>query len=523
MTTSQRLVAFFVAASIVVVAAWVSARQVLQSRMTIGAARDLETIVDLAAVTLSGASRSGSVAPGQLPPGGASAELIDLRRTLERASDRQLRTVYFFDNAGRVLRLGDAAVPAGEPVPADATATTPAIVRDALVQRVGSDTADPVARGIRFEPYTGLAGDDAVGAWRYLPELAIGIVAERPYDLFIRALRWLDGAFLTVLVALLLGSLYMADAAVARLRAVLRRPAVESCGPYVLDRRIGEGAMSDVFLAHHRLLGRRVAVKRLKMHAHRDELSARFTREAKLASHLSHPNIVALHDYGALPEGGFWYAMEFIDGLTLTDWVGEQGPVAADRVVRMLRQLTAAVGHMHRHGLLHRDIKPDNIMAYAADGDYDAVKLIDFGLIKDLQTGASRDLTRDVRVLGTPAFMAPERLADPRTVDERSDLYGIGCVAFYLLTARKPFESTSAADLAQQVLHVDAPLASSVAPVPVPPALDALVASCLAKNMSHRFADADALIAALDRIAAEIPWQRDEAVRWWETRSRERT
>ena len=190
-------------------------------------------------------------------------------------------------------------------------------------------------------------------------------------------------------------------------------------------------------------------------------------------------------------------------------------PLPPARTVRILRQICAAVGQMHEQQLLHRDIKPDNIMAYENDGDCDLVKLLDFGLIKDLETDDSRDLTRAVRVLGTPAFMAPERMRDPRLVDKRSDLYGIGCIGFYLLAGRKPFEATRDADLAQQVLHVEAPRVSSVATFPIPAALDRLLAGCLAKDMAGRPPDAAAFIAALDEIALLVPWDRAQARHWW--------
>ena len=510
--TQRRLVSFFIAAMTVAVVAWVSARYVLESRLTIGAGRDLETIIDLAAITLANVARADPE-PGGTQPAVASDDLAELRRTLERASDRQLRTIYFFDDMARVLRFGDRSNGLET-----ATGPTPAIVGDAIERRQSSGGSKPGLRGTRFAPYAGLSGEQAVGAWRIVPELAIGIVAERPYDRFIRPRQWLDGAFASILVMLVLGTLYVAEAGAARLRALFRWRAVESCGPYVLERTIGEGAMSDVYVARHRHLGRRVAIKRLKAHAHRDELASRFTREARLASQLAHPNIVAIHDYGAIPGGGFWYAMEHIEGLTLTALVERHGAVPAARAVHMLRQVSAAIGHMHGQGLLHRDVKPENIMAYAADGDGDRIKLLDFGLIKDLETDASRDLTRDARVLGTPAFMAPERLVDPRMVDRRSDLYGIGCVGFWLLTARKPFEALTSADLAQQVLHVTAPRVSSLAPFVVPSRLDALLASCLAKDMRSRPPDADSLVALLDDIALDLPWPRDEARQWWSDR-----
>jgi serine/threonine-protein kinase len=286
------------------------------------------------------------------------------------------------------------------------------------------------------------------------------------------------------------------------------------CGPYVLLRPLGEGAMSTVFLARHRKLGRVVALKRLKPLAQSDELSARFDREAALASRLSHPNLITVLDHGRAPGGGFYYAMEYIRGLTLTEWVERHGPLPPARAVHLLRQLTAALAVMHGQGLLHRDIKPDNVMVHAAHGEPDCLKLLDFGLIKAVEVEASRDLTRDARVLGTPAFMAPERLTDPRRADPRTDLYGAGCIGFYLLTGRKPFEANQEADLMQQVLHLPAPSASSLRQTPI--ALDVLIASLLEKDPERRPASARELQESLDQLAQAHPWDRQEAVAWWQ-------
>jgi serine/threonine-protein kinase len=295
-----------------------------------------------------------------------------------------------------------------------------------------------------------------------------------------------------------------------------RRSGLGSCGPYELLRLLGEGSMSSVYLARHRHLQRIVALKRLKPHAQSDELAARFDREARLASQLLHPNIITILDHGRAPGGGFYYTMEYIRGLTLTQWVEQYGPIVPARAVRLLQQVCAGVAAMHERNLLHRDIKPDNVMAYSAHDDYDLLKLLDFGLIKGMDVTTSRDLTREVRVLGTPAFMAPERVLEPRLVDPRTDLYGIGCIGFFLLTGRKPFEAALESDLMQQIMYVEAPLASARAPFPVPGSLDRLIAETLSKDMARRPANARAFIAALDEIAVLVSWEREKARLWWQ-------
>lgn len=345
-----------------------------------------------------------------------------------------------------------------------------------------------------------------VAAWLYL-RLALDAAG---------AQRDLDRTFAVLTALFGLAWLYAEQPQAADWRLPGLRKRAESVGPYEIVRVLGQGSMSTIYLARHRHLHRTVALKRLKPHAQSDELAARFDREARLASQLVHPNIITVLDHGRAPGGGFYYTMEYVRGLTLTQWVEGQGPAVPARTLRLLRQICAAVSAMHERNLLHRDLKPDNVMAYAAHDDYDLIKLLDFGLIKDMDSGYSRDLTREVRMLGTPAFMAPERLLDPRNVDPRTDLYGIGCIGFYLLTGRKPFEAIQDGDLAQQVLHVAAPRVAMLSPFPMPEALGDLIAAALAKDMNQRPATAREFMEALDGIAAIVPWQREKARLWWQ-------
>jgi serine/threonine-protein kinase len=346
------------------------------------------------------------------------------------------------------------------------------------------------------------------GAWLFL-RVTLG---SRMAD----AAQLIDGTFAALIAILLFAGLFDARQFFATWRKRPSRNGLTSCGPYEVIRLLGEGSMSAVYLARHRQLKRTVALKRLKPHAQSDELAARFDREVQLASQLAHPNIITILDHGHAPGGGFYYTMEYIRGLTLTQWVEQYGPVVPARAVRVLRQICAAIAAMHERDLLHRDIKPDNVMAYAAHDDYDLIKLLDFGLIKDLNLVASRDLTREVRVLGTPAFMAPERVLDPRVVDVRTDLYGIGCIGFFLLTGRKPFEATLESDLMRQIQYVEAPLVSMLSPFPIPAALNQMIAGTLAKDMARRPASAGAIIEALDEIGSVVPWQREKARLWWQ-------
>jgi eukaryotic-like serine/threonine-protein kinase len=478
--------------------AWWGVHVQLEERLAVVARRDLDTIVEFAALDLIGMAEESPTLKGTALLGGLRRPDSDLTRALRRADEENYRRIYFFDRSGQTVGAG-----------AESAAASPPIVVQALT--AGGN------RGARLEPYEDGEGQRVVGVWHWLGAQEVGIVAERSYDRYIQPVRWIDAIFFVLLVLGALALAMLAQIDPRKMRDAFRRSDIDTCGPYVIKGLIGEGTMANVYLAEHRHLKRIVAIKRLKIHSQRDETIERFDREARLASQLSHPNIITVLDHGRASDGSFFYAMEFIRGLTLTQWVEQHGPLPPARAVRILRQICAAVGAMHARQLLHRDIKPDNVIAYAAHGDCDLVKLLDFGLIRDLENTASRDLTREARVLGTPAFMAPERLRDPRCVDPRTDLYGIGCIAFYLLVGRRPFESTVDADLAQQVQHIPAPLVSTVSVFTIPPALEQLIASALAKSMDERPASAAEFDAALAAIEPSVPWYVEQARLWWQS------
>ncbi|MBI3147488.1 MAG: serine/threonine protein kinase [Betaproteobacteria bacterium] len=484
---------------------WLLLRYLVAAQLADSAERDLALIAELVAVDLKRDALSKNARGAELLTQGAGAQ-EELRGTLARADIRNRRNVYFFLPEGRSLVVGG---------PGKDGAMREAAPTDIVARALGRIAAGETEGGAEFEAYPDHDGEAAVGIWRWYPELGLGLVVERPYARFVRPVAWLDAALGGLLVLVILGFAVHRQLDVRALLASFRKPDLDSCGPYRILRLIGEGAMANVYLARHEHLGRLVALKRLKVKSSSDETLERFDREARLASQLHHPNIITVLDHGPVPGGGFYYAMEYIQGLTLTQWVEEHGPVPPGRVIRLLIQVCAAVGAMHQRQLLHRDIKPDNVIAYAAHGDYDLVKLLDFGLIRDLDHEASRDLTRGLRVLGTPAFMAPERLLDPKVVDPRTDLYGVGCIGFFLLTGRRPFEATLDADLAQQVLHVPAPRAAPNSIFSVPTRLDDLIDRALAKDMTLRPESAAAFAAELEGIAKAAPWHREPARLWW--------
>jgi serine/threonine-protein kinase len=180
-----------------------------------------------------------------------------------------------------------------------------------------------------------------------------------------------------------------------------------------------------------------------------------------------------------------------------------------------LRQACAALAEAHSKGLVHRDIKPENLMVCRHGGIFDFLKILDYGLVKHLSQQHSRDLTRNLRILGTPLYMAPERLRNPGDVDARADIYAVGAVAYLMLTGKRLFESADDLELTTKVLNEEAPRPSEKAPQPIPVELDLLVFACVEKRREDRPQRVADLVEAFDALALEQRWTQREAETWW--------
>ncbi|NUQ65068.1 MAG: serine/threonine protein kinase [Pirellulales bacterium] len=326
---------------------------------------------------------------------------------------------------------------------------------------------------------------------------------------------YLHTAFGAVFGLLLATSAALA-ASVRRITA-LKRQIDDSrvLGPYTLARQIGEGGMGCVYLARHALLKRPAAVKLLKREVAGEQALARFQREVQIASQLTHPNTIAIYDYGRTPEGVFYYAMEYLPGIHLGQLVSIAGALPASRAVYLLRQVCSSLREAHERGLVHRDIKPQNIMLCRRGGEADFVKILDFGLVKPIEP-SDTEITRPGMIAGTPLYLAPERLRDPSLVDPRSDLYAIGAVGFYLLTGREVFPASSNVEALHAAVHSAPSPPSQYATGEIPPDLDRLVLDCLAKEPACRPPDVAAVIERLDGIDFHRVWRQADARRWWQ-------
>jgi len=264
------------------------------------------------------------------------------------------------------------------------------------------------------------------------------------------------------------------------------------------------------------MLRRPTAIKMLDVDRVNDASIQRFEREVQITCNLNNPHTVAIFDYGRTPEGVFYYAMEFLDGIDLQELVRRDGPLPPGRVVHVLRQVSEALAEAHRSGLVHRDVKPANILLSERGGRADFAKVLDFGLVKSLSAANAGTTERNV-ILGTPYYMAPEAVRSPDLVDARSDLYSLGATGYFLLTGKAVFEGTSADILASLLRDKPQPPSQRLGS-PIPASLEELLLKTLAKEPDERPKNMEAFAAALASCADVPPWSDADAAAWWQSR-----
>ncbi|MFQ5890288.1 MAG: serine/threonine-protein kinase [Gemmatimonadota bacterium] len=306
---------------------------------------------------------------------------------------------------------------------------------------------------------------------------------------------------------------------VTRTLYALRRAAHEArrLGNYLIRRELGEGGMGKVFEAQHALLCRPTAVKVLRGAPGGDtEALARFEREVRLSSSLTHPNTITIYDFGRAEDDTFFYAMEYLEGMDVEELVGRFGALPAPRVAHLLIQVCGSLSEAHSQGIIHRDLKPSNIFVTRRGGLYDFVKVLDFGLAKQVRSDADVRLTRTGVVFGTPLYLAPETVYGTKTPDSRADLYSLGGTAYWMLTGRPPFEAESPVEVMIEHVKTLPRRPSEASELPIQPEMDAIVMRCLEKKPEDRFQTAAELAGALRGIEIVEPWTQEEARKWWE-------
>ncbi len=370
--------------------------------------------------------------------------------------------------------------------------------------------------GLDLAPSRDYRGVPVIGAWRWLPQLGIGVVTQIDATEAFRSLRVLQFIFIALFLLLVLCAVVLFVYSYANL--AWRRKLGEAelklkqLGQYTLGEKIGEGGMGVVYRARHALMRRDTAVKLLLPDRADAAAVERFEREVCLTCQLTHPNTIQVYDYGRTPDGIFYYAMELLAGLNLHELVFRFGPQPEGRVIQILTQVCESLAEAHARGLVHRDIKPSNIFLCDRGGVLDWVKVLDFGLVREYRksTGEAGD---ESEFAGTPSFMPPEAIKNSAANDPRSDLYAVGAIGYFLLTGKTVFEDEDVLKLEQQ------------AAAPVPPSqrttnkfsaeLEQAILRCLQRDPAQRPQSAlelRDLFLASPRAADYTP---EDRATWW--------
>ncbi len=427
----------------------------------------------------------------------------------ESRFDDQLRKLKVLDETNTTsacnVRLHD---PSAEPV--DGVKPLTRIVADAVTGEEGVDvTSSRDYRGVMV-----------VGAWRWLPE-GFGIATQMDASEAYQPLRVLKLLFTLLCLLLVLCAtgmfVFTYTNFTFRRRLSQAELKLQQLGQYMLEEKIGEGGMGVVYRARHALLRRDTAVKLLTPDRADPISVARFEREVVITCQLTHPNTIQIFDYGHTPEGIFYYAMEFLEGLNLHDLVGRFGPQPESRVIYVLAQVCESLAEAHSMGLVHRDIKPANVFLCSRGGMPDWVKVLDFGLVRRFDDG-SRERTSTVSgkgLEGTPWFMPPEAIKDSTKNDPRSDIYSVAAVGYFLLTARYVFEGDSIFELCEKHLKETAIAPSQYAPNRISPELDHVILKCLEKDPALRPQSAREMRDLLMKSPEARGWTEEARAAWW--------
>ncbi|MCA9221303.1 MAG: serine/threonine protein kinase [Planctomycetales bacterium] len=373
--------------------------------------------------------------------------------------------------------------------------------------------------GVDVEGYRDYRGVPVVGAWTWLPEYELGVATEidlaeafMPLTILRRTFWGLYGLLVVSAIAI-----FAFTVIVANLQREARKAAIEAqqLGQYTLETKLGAGAMGVVYKGHHSMLRRPTAIKLLDADRVNDASIQRFEREVQITCRLNHPSTIAIYDFGRTPEGVFYYAMEYLDGIDLQQLVEKYGAQPGGRVISILMQACGSLYEAHSQGLVHRDIKPANMMLSHRGGEPDVVKVLDFGLVKAVDEQKRAGVSAEGGLTGTPLYMSPEAIQSPMTVDNRSDIYGLGAVGYFLLTGRPVFDATSIVDLCQKHIDEVPERPSSRLGHNVSDELEYAILSCLEKTRAKRPQTARDFAQLLRKCPEAKQWNLEQAEAWW--------
>jgi hypothetical protein len=398
--------------------------------------------------------------------------------------------------------------------PADADPTTRPLIHIVAEAVAGED-------GMDVEPSRDYRGIPVIGAWRWLPQLGFGVATQMDAAEAYRPLHVLQLLFIALFLLLVLFAIGMFVFSVSNVAWRRRLDEAElklkQLGQYTLEEKIGVGGMGVVYRARHALMRRDTAIKLLLPDRATPASIERFEREVHLTCRLTHPNTIQVYDYGHTPEGIFYYAMEFLQGLNLHDLVARYGVLPEGRVIHILVQICDSLAEAHAMGLIHRDIKPGNVFLCERGGQPDCVKVLDFGLVREYgaEKSAGEQPGQAPVVEGTPWFMPPESMEDASRGDPRSDIYSVGALAYYLLTGSFVFDGVDMGEIhAKQI---------SVSPTPpgqrsnnsISSELDQLIVQCLQAEPGRRPQSVIELRSLLLASPHAADWTLEKRSAWW--------
>lgn len=367
--------------------------------------------------------------------------------------------------------------------------------------------------GVDVDGYNDYRGVPVVGAWAWLPKYGFGVATEEDVSEAYHSLIILKRVFWALLLLLLAASIaiFIFTLLLARLERKAREAAIKAkkLGQYQLQQKLGEGAMGVVYRGQHAMLRRPTAIKLINSSRVSERAIDGFEREVQITSQLTHPNTIAIYDFGRTPEGVFYYAMEYLDGIDLQQLVKDYGRLEPERVIFIIRQVCDSLSEAHMYGLVHRDVKPANIMLNRRGGMADVVKVLDFGLVHD-----SEESVNGSGFAGTPLYMSPEAIQTPRAIDYSSDIYSLGAVAYFLATGKPLFKEKSSREVCKKQISEFPPMPSELVET-FPEDLESVIMSCLAKNRFDRPQTAREVARLLEDCEAAGKWNATKAENWW--------
>lgn len=486
--------------------------------------------VDVYLIDHQGVMRSESYRARQfvgLAPYGRLDEVIDGQEPIEEQEVSEQHSGHSIQIAGR-FRVAEyeGVAPDFGNRGANANGVVPPLTFPADGVAQLKDRATVVRHFRRLTPYSNYAGVLCRGVWCWVPQFRLGMVVERPvnhpavlsagnpFGAIVNPLSisWRDAIFFSFIAVPIISLLTFWQQRALHRSELRNRP----LSRYSIQDELGSGGMGLVFRAKHLELGRDIAIKFLRDDCQEGDDQHRFDREARLAAMLSCPHSVTIFDYGRTVEGDAFCVMELLEGITLYEVVARSGPQPPARVVWIIQQICQSMLEAHASGLMHRDLKPQNIMLRfdPTVGDYAVV--FDFGLAKSIEPDQGMFQTAETIWAGTPMYMAPERFREPSVLDPRSDLYSIGCIAYYLLSGCPPFaecdpESMFGLIMSQLPVAIETHRNESIEPL-----LDEWVSQCMAKDKRQRLESVAELIETLQPISDVLPWTRNDAREWWD-------